>query len=126
MGDMNDGPGLDAFERVIGKSFVETVMGSVFAPERIFHNTLWWMTTESNKTRRDLFTVEFADPIVNNPLGFERRVWLDHILVSPGMLDPDNPVHLVDVEKSGKIGPRDADARAASDHFAVHCSIEIV
>ncbi|MDH3692789.1 MAG: hypothetical protein OEU36_25465, partial [Gammaproteobacteria bacterium] len=40
LGDMNDGPGLDAYEQRLGKSFVETAMGSVFNPDNIFRNAL--------------------------------------------------------------------------------------
>jgi hypothetical protein len=121
MGDMNDGPGLDAFESIVGKSFVETVVGSVFEPDGIFHNVLWHMTGTS-KTRKDLWTAEFPDPIVNNPLGWEHRIWIDHILVSPSMLENDSPVKYV--MDSGKIGDKNLDSYKASDHFPVHCDIE--
>ena len=121
MGDMNDGPGLDPFEMMVGKSFVETVMGSVYYPEKIFHNSLWWMTGDSQQ-RKNLWTVDFPDPIVNNPLGYKHRVWLDHILLSPNMLQTNNPVHYV--MDSGTIATKDNTSRAASDHFAVHCKIE--
>ena len=121
IGDMNDGPGLDPYERVLGKSFVETVMGSVFVPELIFHNTLWWMT-KTTQTRNNLWTVEFPDPIVNNPLGYKHRVWLDHIIVSPGMLDQTNPVYYK--LDSGNIGLKNDISRNASDHFPVYCEID--
>ena len=41
LGDMNDGPGLDFYERALGTSFVESGIGSVFEPEGIFHHPLW-------------------------------------------------------------------------------------
>jgi len=121
MGDMNDGPGLDAFESIVGKSFVETVIGSVFEPDGIFHNVLWHMTGTS-KTRNELWTADFPDPIVNNPLGWEHRIWIDHILVSPNMLENDSPIKYV--MDSGEIGDKNPDSRKASDHFPVHCEIE--
>lgn len=121
MGDMNDGPGLDPYEKVIGKSFVETVTGSVYDPPGIFHNTLWWMTGDSKK-RKDLWTADFPDPIVTHPLGYRHRVWIDHILVSPDMLRSGNNVRYV--LDSGEIGVKDGTAKKASDHFAVHCDIE--
>jgi endonuclease/exonuclease/phosphatase family metal-dependent hydrolase len=62
LGDMNDGPGYDAYEMKLGKSFVETAMGSVFDPGKAFHNVLWWMTRESGK-KDELWTMEFPDPI---------------------------------------------------------------
>ena len=73
MGDLNDGPGLDAFEKVVGRSFVKTVLGSVFEPAGIFHNTLWGMTGTST-TRKQLWTADFDDPIVTHPGGWKHRV----------------------------------------------------
>ena len=122
MGDMNDGPGLDPFEKMIGKSFVETVVGSVYQPDGIFHNALWWMTMESG-LKKQLWTADFPDPIVSHPLGYRHRVWIDHILLSPDMLQPTNPARYV--MDSGKVGVKNRDSRQASDHFAVYCKIEI-
>ncbi len=121
MGDMNDGPGLDAFEQLLGYSFVETVMGSVFQPDKIFRNTLWWMT-QQKKTRDELWTADFPDPIVSAPFGMRHRVWIDHILVSPDMLKTDNPLRLV--KQSGTVAPKTKAARDASDHFPIYCQIE--
>jgi endonuclease/exonuclease/phosphatase family metal-dependent hydrolase len=121
MGDMNDGPGLDPFEMMVGKSFVETVMGSVYDPGKIFHNSLWWMSGDSQQ-RKNLWTADFPDPIVNHPFDYKHRVWLDHILLSPDMLQANNPVRYV--TDSGAIATKDNASRAASDHFAVHCRIE--
>jgi endonuclease/exonuclease/phosphatase family metal-dependent hydrolase len=119
LGDMNDGPGMDAYERVVGRSFVETLAGDVFAPELIFHNTLWWM---NEKDRKDLWTAEFPDPIVSNSMGLKHRVWIDHILVSPSMLKPDS--HLRYVTRSGRVGGPATTWRKASDHRPVTCELE--
>lgn len=121
MGDMNDGPGHDPYERNLGKSFVETVMGSVYYPNLIFHDTLFWMTQRDAETREDLYTAEFPDPIVSHPEQKEHRVWIDHILVSPKMLGADSPVKYV--WDSGKIATKDKDSKRASDHFAIWCKI---
>lgn len=121
MGDLNDGPGLDPLERKAGMSFVETLMGPLYFPAKILHNTLYWMQGES-ATRNDLWTAEFPDPIVDNSFGRKHRVWIDHILVSPDMLDPDSPLRLV--ERSGRVGDKNADSRQASDHFPVLCQIQ--
>jgi endonuclease/exonuclease/phosphatase family metal-dependent hydrolase len=122
MGDMNDGPGMDHFEMMIGKSFVETVMGSIYEPSGIFHNALWWMSKDS-KLRKDLWTVDFPDPIVKHHLGYQHHVWIDHILLSPDMLHPNNPIRYI--PNSGKIGVKNKDSREASDHFCVYCKIEV-
>lgn len=38
LGDFNDGPGMDRYERIFGRSGVEIVMGDVGEPDRILHN----------------------------------------------------------------------------------------
>ena len=121
MGDLNDGPGLDPYERMLGRSFVETTMGSVYNPGGIFHNALWWMSMDS-QLKKDLWTADFPDPIVSHPLGYRHRVWIDHILLSPDMLKANNTVRYV--TNSGKVAPKDANSRQASDHFPVYCKIE--
>ena len=117
IGDMNDGPGLDPFEKAVGKSFVETVMGSVYDPPGIFHNALWWM-----KQTSEVWTADFPDPIVNHPFGYKHRVWIDHILLSPDMLRPNNVIRYV--ARSGNVGLKNNDSRKASDHFPVYCTVE--
>ncbi len=121
LGDMNDGPGLDPYERTLGRSFVETVVGNVFEPEGIFHDSLWWMT-KSSSDRRELWTADFPDPIVSHFMKFNHRVWIDHIVLSPDMLLATSPIRYV--YDSGRIDERDATARDASDHRAVYCRIE--
>ena len=120
LGDMNDGPGMDPFERMLGRSFVEALMGSVFEPQRIFHNTLRWMT-RTRQDRKNLWTADFLDPIVTQARRWKHRVWIDHILVSPDMLDGNNPVRYK--MDSGRIGEKNATSRKASDHFPVSCEI---
>ena len=122
MGDMNDGPGLDPFEKMVGTSFVETVMGSVFEPDKILHNSLYWMKTHDKAdVRKQLWTADFPDPIVSTPFGGKHQVWLDHILVSPDMQSDGNPVRYV--KDSGSIGEKDSVAGKASDHYPVYCRI---
>ena len=115
LGDMNDGPGLDAHERNLGKSFVETLMGNVFKPQNIFHNALFHIENENR------WTADFPDPIITNPMGFKHRVWIDHILVSPDMMFPASNIRLV--QGSGRIDDKDHQSRKASDHFAISCVI---
>jgi len=97
------------------------VMGSVYDHGRIFHNTLWWMSKDSD-LKKKLWTVDFPDPIVKHSMGYRHRVWLDHILVSQDMLQPDSSVRYV--KNSGMIASGSRDAWKASDHFAVHCKIK--
>lgn len=118
MGDLNDEPGYDHFERQLGFSAMETLMGSLFRPAYVLHNALWHLSAVNQG--RDLWTAEYPDPIVANVR--QHRAWLDHIFVSPGMLQPDAPVRYV--PNSGAIGERNETAARASDHFPVLCQIE--
>lgn len=119
MGDMNDDPGMDSFERMLGASSLETMMGSVYAPERILHNTLWHHM--ATKKRKDLWTLEYPDVIVQN---LElHRAWLDHIFVSPAMVNGKAPVRYVN--ESGEVAEKDDVARKASDHFPVYCKVAV-
>jgi endonuclease/exonuclease/phosphatase family metal-dependent hydrolase len=121
LGDLNDGPGLDAFERVLGGSFVEILMGSVFEPERVLHNALAWMSRTA-ADREQLWTADFPDPIVNAQQ-WRHRIWIDHILASPDLIAPGAPLAVV--RDSGRIVAKDRTARSASDHFAVHCTLRV-
>ena len=145
MGDFNDDPGLDIYESQLGRSFVETVMGSVFDPRRIFHNPLAHLMTwepEDNDSRRvkykpgqSLFTMKFRDPILNQD--DPHRAWIDHLLFSRGMMR--DGVAVRGVADSGWIengeeqknspdeaSKSDKEALAnASDHFLVAGVIEV-
>jgi len=121
MGDLNDGPGLDPFEKMIGRSFVETVMGSIYHPPGILHNALWWMSQDT-ATKKNLWTANFEDPVVRHPFHYRHRVWIDHILLSPDMLQPTSPLRYV--TNSGTVSTKNGDSRKASDHFAVYCRIQ--
>ena len=118
MGDFNDEPGLDHFERIIGASAVETITGNIHYPRRILHNTLWHYTEENRD--KELWTTEYPDRIVTN---FSmHRAWLDHIFVSPGMLLEGADFKYI--MHSGTIAERTDAAKLASDHFPIFCDIE--
>lgn len=83
MGDFNDGPEFDIYSALLGGAFLEPVMGSVWDPVRVMHNT------HADFPIRDRWTIDYSDRILN-PLGQSRygqptemRSWIDHILVSP-------------------------------------------
>jgi exonuclease III len=87
LGDMNDGPEFDIHAALLGGAFLEPVMGSVWDPRRVFHNT------HADLKPKDRWTIDFQDRIVN-PLGRSKygaptdlRSWIDHILVSPELRD---------------------------------------
>lgn len=119
MGDVNDEPGLDYFQRIVGAGTVETLMGDLFHPEQILHNALYHFKQTGRE--KELWTTEFPDRIVAN---FQfHRAWLDHIFVSPSMMKPNTPVKLV--PESGDIGEKTDLAKSASDHFPVFCDLEL-
>lgn len=87
MGDMNDAPEFDVYASLLGGCFLEPIMGSIWDPKRIFHNT------HAHFSTKDRWTIDFYDRIVN-PLErskygqpSELRSWIDHILVSPDLQD---------------------------------------
>lgn len=87
LGDMNDGPEFDVYAALLGGAFLEPVMGSIWDPNRIFHNTHVSVQT------KDRWTIDFLDRVVN-PLEASRygqpkelRSWIDHVLVSPELKD---------------------------------------
>jgi endonuclease/exonuclease/phosphatase family metal-dependent hydrolase len=118
MGDFNDSPELDSYEKQLGLSALETLMGSVFEPDRIFHNVFSHWRTDSELSRK-LFSSEFVDPIVCNSR--PRKVWLDHILLSPHFRSRQESMsHVVD---SSMIYNDTSNAKLASDHFPVACDL---
>jgi len=117
MGDLNDEIGLDYFQKIVGASAVETIIGDIHSPERILHNTLWHLTQAKNA--KPLWTNEYPDPIVSNLR--KHRAWLDYIFVSPGMRRDNAPIHYI--EKSGRIAEKNEAAMLASDHFLIQCKI---
>ncbi len=78
VGDFNDGPGIDFFERYyLTHNVVAIAAGSPFVPQRMFrHAFVDTMPKDDNYTA--IFD-DFVDEIPN------RKVLLDHILVSPGL-----------------------------------------
>jgi endonuclease/exonuclease/phosphatase family metal-dependent hydrolase len=58
--------------------------------------------------------------VVHNPE--PHRAWLDHIFVSPNMLDASCPVRYI--EGTGDIAEKDETAAKASDHYPVLCKIQ--
>lgn len=119
IGDLNDDPGADSYESLLGHSALEKIMGSVFEPEFIMHNALYhW--TKDRALARELYTTEFHDPIVKNQA--VHRCWIDHIMVSPGLRRGKGIRY---AERSGMIADKTDMARKVSDHFPLYCRLEV-
>jgi len=116
MGDINDEIGLDHFQKMLGASAVETIMGDIFHPDKLMHNALWHLIEE--KGIDNIWTVEYPEPIVDNDKSHKSLI--DHIFVSPSMLNSNSPIRLV--ENSGSVFDEKV-AMEASDHLPIYCEI---
>jgi endonuclease/exonuclease/phosphatase family metal-dependent hydrolase len=77
LGDLNDGPGLDYFERrYLAHNVTDIMVGSTFEPEEIFTHA------QHDVPRPTRYTAVFDD-FVENVSG--KRLLLDHLLLSPGL-----------------------------------------
>ena len=92
LGDLNDGPGLDYFEeRYITHNVTDILVGSAFAPERVFTHA------QHDVALDDRYTAVFEDFV---PVPEVKQLLLDHILLSPGLTLPGG---LRRVEGSGAV-----------------------
>ena len=117
MGDLNDGPGLDEYERLFGKSSVEIVMGSELTDPH---------AQRLLKPRETVLpsTSRFYNPETKSYL----RALLDYIMISHG-LEAYAPRWRIwhpfeDAECYDNIPLREA-LLAASDHFPVSLDLEL-
>jgi endonuclease/exonuclease/phosphatase family metal-dependent hydrolase len=119
MGDFNDGPEMDYYETLFGKSAIELAMGSIWEPERILHNVIgkpkWgeygWKPTSAR------FKDRFTEDYVN--------VLIDHILISdrikisePGLVWNPYQEKIEDEKVSEAF-------KGASDHFPISVGLEL-
>jgi len=78
LGDLNDGPGLDYFEkRYLAHNVTDILLGSAFQPERMFTHAQHDVPAD----RR--YTAVFDDFVENVS---NKKLLLDHVLLSPGLL----------------------------------------
>ena len=81
-GDINDGPGMDACEKRLFGSAIESLMGSVWKPELCLASALFDSLKPKEKEKLDfssIYTTSFRDPIFKDVY---QREWIDHILYS--------------------------------------------
>jgi endonuclease/exonuclease/phosphatase family metal-dependent hydrolase len=118
MGDMNDGPGMDFYERELGKSAVEIIMGSIWDANTILRHhggePVWgdfgW--APASASFRDRLTGTWVN------------VQIDHILTS-ATVQPTGPGHRVwDPYNLAEATPLKETLWRASDHYPV--SLDIV
>ena len=99
-GDFNDGPGIDYFEkRYLTHNVTDILLGTAYRPERIFAHAFLTAIPENQR-----YTAIFDDYVDDIP---NRRILLDHVLVSPALRN--------DISASGVAH---AEYEAAIDHSA--------
>jgi hypothetical protein len=77
LGDMNDGPGLDYFEKnFLTHNVVDILFGSQFKPEWTFRHA------QHDVPEQDRYTAIFDDFVENIK---DKHLLLDHIMLSPGL-----------------------------------------
>lgn len=118
LGDFNDGPGLDGYEALFGRSGVEVVLGEGEAPERRLEDP---HARALAAPRRGILpaTARFHDPERNMYL----NALLDYVMLSPGLAARAAPVWRIwhpfdNPDCYGDPALREA-LLAASDHFPV-------
>lgn len=117
MGDLNDGPGLDEYERLFGRSSVEIVMGEDMLDPNARH--LLQPRTQGQPSSSRFYNAKTKRYF---------RALLDYIMVSPGLmkLSPKwriwHPFEDADCYDDTEL--REA-LLAASDHFPVSLDIEL-
>ncbi len=122
-GDINDGPGLDASEKRLHGSGIESLMGTIWQPGRCLGNALFDALKPKAQKALDfssIYTTSFKDPIFNDVY---QKEWIDHILYSKSPLS--NWVRSAKVNHNMPNGTSISKKyKHASDHYPV--SVEVV
>jgi len=123
MGDINDGFGQDYYELRFRRSAVETLLGDVWAPEKILKHVLPQPRLGRNGWSPS--TSRYTDKVTRDTF----NVLIDHILVSQGVKVEDftlwNPYydHKDDAKNNEVLAVKDE--LKASDHFPVSVRLTI-
>lgn len=117
MGDLNDGPGLDEYERLFGRSSVEIVMGDEMQDPHARHLLQPRAADQPSSSR-----------FFNATTKRYFRALLDYIMLSPGLMDAAPQWRIwhpfEDAECYADEALREA-LLAASDHFPVSLDIDL-
>jgi len=103
MGDLNDGPGLDYFEkRYLAHSVTDIILGSAYQPEWMFSHAQHDVPADKR------YTAVFDDFVENVP---GKKLLLDHIMLSPGLSAHSG---LRKVAKSGTVHHAEYEAQVSA------------
>jgi endonuclease/exonuclease/phosphatase family metal-dependent hydrolase len=93
LGDLNDGPGQDYFEEFyLAHNVTDILVGSPYRPERLFNHA------QADVAEIDRYSAVFDDFVTEEP---DKRLLLDHILLSPAMIGANGV--LTKVPGSGRV-----------------------
>ena len=119
-GDINDGAGMDYYERRINKSAMEVLLGDVWEPEKIFKHIL--PKPKIGSKGWNPFSSKYKDTITKNTF----RVLIDHILVSQNIPFTDPVIWNPDLSNvSQDVLDLRKELKEASDHFPVSVIISV-
>lgn len=119
MGDINDGPGMDAYEMRYGRSAVETLMGDLFAPDRILRSYVG--RPEWTRYGWEPASASFKDRVTETYV----NVLIDHILASPNLPTwGENAGRVWNPYQDDTLKPHRKTFKAASDHFPVTLALD--
>ena len=123
LGDFNDGPGMDRYERIFGRSGVEIVMGDVGEPERILRNPFARRGKPPYGARPS--TARFY----NRDSKAFLNALIDFVMITPDLARRVEPVwriwHPFDDEECFEDLAFRQDLLDASDHFPVSVDVLI-
>lgn len=112
MGDVNDGPGMDFYEQLFGRSALEIIMGDIFQPDRILRNLAgrpnWgkkYGWCPSSASFRDRITEDRINVLIDHVLNSPRLAAVNHQIWNPYQLKQAKPIK--------------SELLDASDHFPV-------
>ena len=114
MGDINDGPGMDFYEFMYGKSGVELIMGDLFAADGILRSHIG--RPKFGDYGWEPSSARFKDSFTHDPV----NVLIDHILASGGIaVEGENPHKVWNPFQDNDAKPLKSTLLDASDHFPV-------
>lgn len=118
LGDFNDGPGRDFFERsYLTHNVTDIVLGSTFYPNLILHHPLIGTIPPPS-----LYTARFDDYVDDIQ---DRPLLLDHILVSPRLAGSIKAADIAHVEFEAELeGSGSQRTQRASDHRPVWIELD--
>jgi hypothetical protein len=122
LGDFNDGPGRDLFEQqYLAHNVTDLLIGSPYRPETLFAHAL----VDEPADRR--FSAVFDDFVTEEP---QKRLLLDHVVLSPAMAAGAAPVRKVDrsgrVEHDAWAGRRTGDGSRRDERATDHRPATVV